>query len=82
MLSPSERTLRARLAAHSLHAAGGTSTTAGTTAFLSRFDREVDPDGTLPADERARRAMHARKAYFAGLSLKAAQAKRRKAAAR
>jgi hypothetical protein len=37
----------------------------------------VDPDGTLPIDERARRAEHAMKAHMARLSLKAAM-KRRK----
>jgi hypothetical protein len=47
-------------------------------AFLDRFEREVDPDGTLPPAERARRAEHARKAYFAKLALKSAQARRRR----
>ena len=78
-LTPGERSLRARIAAHALHAKGGTSTAAGTAAFLGRFDRQVDPDGTLPPDERARRAAHARKSYMSTLSLKASRA--RKAAA-
>ncbi len=49
-------------------------------AALERFERQVDPLGTLDAAERARRAEHARKAYFLGLALKSAQARRKKAA--
>jgi hypothetical protein len=33
-------------------------------AFLKRFEREVDLDGKLPPDERARRANHALRAYM------------------
>ncbi len=77
-LSPAQRSLRARAAAHALHALGGTSTRAGTTAFLERFDRQVDPDGLLSPDERARRAAHARKAYMTGLALKASRARSRR----
>lgn len=33
-------------------------------AFLRRFERQVDPDGTLSPNERARRAAHARRAYM------------------
>ena|SRR5580658_6942482 len=36
----------------------------GRKGFLARFEREADPDGVLPEDERARRAEHARKAYM------------------
>jgi len=83
LLSPSQRSLRARIAAHALHARGGTSTAAATAAFLSRFDRQVDPDGVLPPDERARRAAHARAAYMGKLALKASRARSgRKAAAK
>jgi hypothetical protein len=76
MLTPTERHLRARAAAYALHAQGGTSTHAGTAAFLARFERQVDPDETLPPDERARRAAFARKSYMAQLSLRAAKARR------
>jgi hypothetical protein len=72
-LTPTQRTLRARLAAHTLHATGGTNTGPARAAFLSRFDREVDPDGILDPDERSRRAEHARKAYFTRLALRSAQ---------
>ena len=37
-------------------------------AFLSRFEREVDPDGTLTPEERRRRAVAARKAHMARLA--------------
>ena len=70
--------MRARLAAHALHAQHDSREVSkpGREAFLARFEREVDPDGTLPTDERARRAAHARKAYFTRLALKSAQARR------
>lgn len=82
-LTPGERKLRAQVAAHTSWA--NTSdrkarTAAGTAALLSKFEREVDPDGVLDPAERARRAESARKAHFARLALKSAQARRKKAA--
>jgi len=46
------------LAAYSLHAKRDPkeTTQAARAAFLTRFEREVDPDGSLPPAERARRA--------------------------
>jgi hypothetical protein len=75
VLSPAERTLRARLAAHALHAQGKTNTGPATVAHLARFEREVDPDGLLPPAERSRRADHARKSYMSKLALKASRAR-------
>ena len=75
-LTPAERSLRARRAAFALHAQGGTSTKAGTAAFLARFEKQVDPDGTLPADERVRRARFALRSHMALLGLKASKAQR------
>lgn len=46
--------------------------------FLARFEAKVDPDGSLSPEERERRAVAGRKAYFAQLALKSAQARRRK----
>jgi hypothetical protein len=82
-LTPGERTLRARLAAHSLHAQRDSrETTAKARAtFLARFEAEVDPDGLLPPDERSRRAVSPRKAYYTRLALRSAQARRASAAA-
>jgi hypothetical protein len=47
-------------------------------AFDARFEREVDPGGRLPEAERKRRAASARKAHFARMALKSAQARRAK----
>lgn len=78
-LTPSERTLRARLAAHTLHAQVDPTehTAPARAAFLASFEKAVDPDGTLAPAERARRAAHARKAHFTRLALKSAQARRK-----
>jgi len=54
-------------------------TAAARAAADARFEREVDPDNLLPPDERARRAAHARKAYFLRLSLASAKARRERA---
>ena len=80
-LSPSERSLRARLAAHTLHSRvdSRAHTAPARAAFLSRFEREVDPDCTLPEAERARRAAQARKAYFTRLALQSVKARRKAA---
>lgn len=82
-LTPGERTLRSRLAAHTLHAHGDSNAIAARAraGFLARFEREVDPDGVLSEAERAKRAEHARRAYFARLALKSARARRARKAA-
>lgn len=80
-LSPEQRSMHARLAAHSLHAQvedPSAHTAPARAAFMARFERQVDPDGKLSPQERARRAEHARKAYFLALSLKAAKKRSRK----
>lgn len=78
VLTPSERTLRARLVAHVLHASvdSRVHTKPARRAFMARFEDQVDPDRISPA-QRARRAEHAKKAYFIRLALKSAQARRR-----
>ncbi len=82
VLTPTELSLRARIGAYSLHAQHDPTETTkpARAAFLAGFEREVDPEGALPPAERTRRAGAARKAYFAKLALKSAQARRRKAA--
>ena len=45
-------------------------------AFLKRFEKEVDPDGKLPADERHRRAEHAKRAYMLQLAKRSAAVRR------
>jgi hypothetical protein len=77
-LTPEQRTLRARLAAHESWAAteDPTARTApAREAFLDRFERQVDPDAVLDPVERARRAEHAKKAYFVRLALSSSQAR-------
>ena len=73
-----ERSLVAQIAAHKSWAATNdrTARTApARAALMERFEREVDPDGVLTPQIRARRAQHARKAYFLGLALKSAKAR-------
>lgn len=81
MLSPTERSLRARIGAYSLHATHDPkeTTRSARKAFLASFEREVDPHGTLSITERERRAAAARKAHFARMALKSAQVRRRRA---
>lgn len=84
-LSPTERTIRASIAAHTSWSKTPDRTARTEPArqgMQARFEREIDPDGTLPPAERARRAESARKAYFLGLSLKSARARREAAEAR
>jgi hypothetical protein len=79
-LTPSERTLRARMAAHKLHSRYDSKqlTQAARDKFDQRFYDEVDPDRTLPDAERERRAGQARKSYFSLLALRSSLARRRR----
>jgi len=78
VISPTERSLRARLAAYAMHAQHDSRSTSapGRAAFLARFEAEVDPAGQLDPAERRRRAEHARSAYFTRLALASAAARR------
>lgn len=72
-LTPSQRVLRAKIAAHEswAHTEDWTARTAnGRKAFEDKFLEEADGD--------RRRAESLRKAYFARLALKSAQARRRR----
>ena len=78
--TPENRSLVSRIAAHEKWARTPDATAAtapARAAFLDRFEREVDPEGVLAPQERARRAEHARKAYFTRLALKSARARRK-----
>jgi hypothetical protein len=80
-----EASLRGRIAAHERWArtSDRTAATAPARAGLdARFESEVDPDGTLDPDERARRVESKRRAYFTRLALLSAQSRRRAATAR
>jgi hypothetical protein len=82
-VSPEERIQKARMMAHALHAQRDAreTTAKARKVFLDRFEREVDPDGVLSPQERAKRAKHARKAYMTRLALKSAQSRRTNAEA-
>lgn len=49
--------------------------------FIRKLEREIDPDGSLPPDELAKRVELARRAHLAKASLAAAVARRKRAAA-
>jgi hypothetical protein len=77
-LTPAQRVLRARLAAHASWAktADRTARTKpAADAFMARFEREVDPDNLLEPAERLRRAESAKKAYFQRLALASSRAR-------
>jgi hypothetical protein len=56
-------------------------TAAARKAMLDKFEQQVDPNNELTQQERAKRAAYARKAYFARLALKSAQARKRRGGA-
>lgn len=65
-LTASQRTQRARIAARARWSRedGSKGTQPARTAFLERFERQVDPDGLLDPQERARRAESAKREHF------------------
>jgi hypothetical protein len=77
-LSPTERALRARLAAHAKHAKHDprAAMDKARAAFLASFEQQADPDGVLSPAERDRRAQQLRSAHFARLALASAKARR------
>lgn len=81
-LTPEQRALRAKLAAHGKWAHTedrSAATAAARQALADRFEREVDPTGRLSPEERAIRAEHAKKAYYTRLAFASAKARRTKA---
>ena len=78
-LTPTERTLRARAAAHTkwAHQDPIAGTARARSKFLRRFIDQVDPDRELPEAERLRRAESAKSAYFVSLAYKSARARHR-----
>ena len=73
------RTTIGEIGAAALHAQGKTNTGPATKAAMSRFEREVDPDGILPPEERAKRAAHAKRLHYMKLGMKSGIARRKKA---
>lgn len=69
-LTASQRSSRARIAALARHSRtdGAEATQAARSAFLQRFERQVDPDNRLDPVERARRAELAKREHFQRLA--------------
>ena len=76
----SQRSLANRIGAYALHSQYDSRqlTANGRAAFLSRFEREADPEGVLPPAERARRADYKKREYFARLALASAKSRAKK----
>ena len=78
-LTPELRALRSRIGAHAKWAKEpdrSAATARARKAQLDRFDKQVDPDGVLTPQERAKRAESARKEYYTRLAYLSAQARR------
>lgn len=76
---PEERALIASLAAHERWARTSNRTAAtepARRAAGNRFEKQVDPDGSLDPITRAKLAENAKKAHFKRLALLSAQARR------
>jgi hypothetical protein len=82
-LTPEERTLRARIAALTLHSKVDSRqhTEPARRTFRQSFLEQVDPAGELPEAERQRRADAAYRAHMTRLALKSARARRKRGAA-
>jgi hypothetical protein len=76
-MTPEQRSQRARIGGLMLHAQQNSNEIAARarTGFDKRFEREADPDGTLPEAERARRVALLRRAYFVRLALQSSMAR-------
>lgn len=84
-LTPAERVLRSKMAAHRSWAntEDRTARTAkARQAAADRFEKQIDPEGKLPTEERAKRAESARKAFYAEMAFKSARSRRRNKAAK
>ncbi len=78
VMSKEQRIARARAAAFAMHAQGKTNSGPATAASMARFENQVDPDGVLSPEDRARRAGWAKKAWFSRLQYLAAKSRRLK----
>lgn len=81
-LTPAERTLRAQIAANTRW--GRTkdrkaATAAARVGMRTKFEREVDPDGSLDPDERDRRVDSLMRAHMQRMTLAAKRARSQRA---
>lgn len=80
-LTAEERRMRGQIAANTMwsEVQDRTAHTApARRAFLDKFETQVDPEGVLTPQERAKRAESARKAHFQRLALASVKARRAK----
>jgi hypothetical protein len=82
-LTPTERTLRARAAAHTLHSQVDSTehmkpAQAASPGQRHYWEQQVDPDHKLDEVERRRRADQAHKAHMTKLALASARARRQR----
>lgn len=85
MLTQSQRVTRARIAVHTSWANTADPrkrTAPARKGFMERFERQVDPNGALPPEERQRRAESAMKAHMQALALKSSRSRMRAKAER
>jgi hypothetical protein len=77
MISPTSRRVCGRLGGLTTRSRNDPTayTAAARATFAASFELEVDPDGTLPPEERAARADAARRAHYLRLAAKSAQAR-------
>lgn len=81
MMTDADRKMRSQIAngVRWAHEPDRTAATApARRAFMSKFEREVDPTGVLSPQERAKRAECAKRAHYQRMALKSAQARRAK----
>jgi hypothetical protein len=77
-----DRSQAAKIAAHTRWASEpdrSAATQAARDGLMRKFEDQVDPTRSLPAEERAMRAESARKAHYQRLALASAKARRAKA---
>jgi hypothetical protein len=75
-MTPAQRKMRAEKAAHASWkktSDKSARTAKARQAAFNRFEREVDPDGTMDPVERSRRAESARKAHFRAMAYKSSR---------
>ncbi len=79
MSTREQRQAWGRIGAHTVHSLHDSReiTAPARRAFLDKFEQQVDPDGTLDPQERAKRAEHAKRAHFQMLALKSAAARKK-----
>lgn len=80
-MTPQEAALRGRIGAYVTHATHDPreTTAAARRTFRDSFLEQVDPDRTLPPEERRRRAEALYRAHMARLALKSARTRAQKA---